>query len=180
MVAAALLLSYLLGSFPSAYIVGKLVRGIDLRRFGSGNVGTMNARAVLGYPAALLVLLLDAGKGALAAYLAGQMSLNPYIGLVVSVFAHIYPIWLKGEGGKGLATGLGGLLLLQQWLLIIAFGLIWTVFYAIKRNADQATIAGMVAFVIYAVLSAPPSNKWWLVLLGFFVILKHIIVIYHR
>ncbi|MDD2586537.1 MAG: glycerol-3-phosphate acyltransferase [Syntrophomonadaceae bacterium] len=129
MIATALRISYLLGRIPSAYIVGRLSRGIDIRRYGSGNVGTMNTRAVLGWPAAIFVFIIDVVKGAAAVYLDTTMTALPALLLAcLVVLGHIYPIWLGFQGGKGLATALGAVLAAGQFGPILAFASGWILF----------------------------------------------------
>jgi glycerol-3-phosphate acyltransferase PlsY len=107
---AALSLGYAVGSIPFAYLVGRLLAGVDLRRAGSGNVGAANALRTGGVAAAVLVVLLDAAKGAAsvlcAARLWGLESMSALAGLA-AVVGHIYPVWLKWRGGKGVATAAG-------------------------------------------------------------------------
>ena len=104
-----IMISYLLGSIPSAYLLGRIY-GIDIRRTGSGNVGTMNTRATLGWKPAGLVLLLDLAKGMLAVYLAGIAGIDLMLAGSMAVLGHVCPLWLKFKGGKGLATGAGALI----------------------------------------------------------------------
>jgi len=119
----AMAAAYLLGSIPTAYLLGRL-QGIDIRQAGSGNVGTMNARLVLGWRSALLVLLLDLAKGMLSVWLAVILHINPCLLLLLAVIGHICSLWLRGQGGKGLAAACGGMLVLHQWLpLLILSGL---------------------------------------------------------
>ncbi len=165
---------YLLGSIPVAYLVGKLWHGIDIREYGSGNVGTMNTRAVLGWGAAILVFLLDIGKGMLAVYIARIAGVNPYLALLLAVTGDIYPIWLKGQGGKGLATGLGGLLLEPQLLPVLIFCIIWVCLYLPTKDSDIAGFIASLAFTAVVAWKAPLPGKLWLVLLGMVVAWRHL------
>lgn len=116
---------YLLGSIPFPVIISRLVKGIDLRQHGSGNMGARNAGRVLGERWFPLVLALDAGKGALAAYVglsAFQMGgLDPLVGTVLGALAaalgHCYPVFAGFRGGLGLAATGGGLLVISPLLL---------------------------------------------------------------
>lgn len=165
---------YLLGSIPAAYLVGMFWRGIDIREYGSGNVGTMNTRAVLGWGAAILVFLLDIGKGSFAVYLAWITGVDPYLALLLAVTGHIYPIWLQGQGGKGLAAGLGGLLLEQQPLLILTFCIVWSCCYLPTKDCDRASLVASLAFTAVAVWKVVFPGKLWLVLLGIVVAWRHL------
>jgi len=164
---------YLLGSLPTAYLVGRFWRGIDIRKHGSGNVGTMNTRAVLGWGAAILVFLLDTGKGMLAVYFARITGIDPYLALLLAVTGHIYPVWLQGQGGKGLATGLGGLLLEQQLLPVLIFCIIWGCCYLPTRDSDRAGLAAALAFAGVVAWKVVFPGKLWLVLLGVVVAWRH-------
>jgi len=109
-------MGYFLGSVPTGYLVARAVRGVDVRAVGSGNMGATNVARAAGVRPALVVLLLDAGKGALAVLLAGV--LVPGVPLVQALaglgafLGHIAPVWLGFRGGKGVATALGVLAVL--------------------------------------------------------------------
>ncbi len=106
----AIATAYLLGSFPSAYVIGRILKRIDIRETGSGNVGGMNIYRAAGFLPGILTVLLDIGKGVLAVLLAVNWSEEPLVvfmaGLLV-VLGHNYSVFLRFKGGKGLATGLG-------------------------------------------------------------------------
>ena len=116
---AAVIVSYLLGSIPSAYIVGRAFKGIDIRKTGSGNMGAMNAIYAVGLLPGLLVGVSDVGKGALAVYLGPllcQLSNPSALALMVvqlicglvAIAGHNYPIFLGfRRGGRGGATAIG-------------------------------------------------------------------------
>ncbi|MEH7110517.1 glycerol-3-phosphate 1-O-acyltransferase PlsY [Bacillus sp. JJ1764] len=118
-----LLASYLIGSFPTALIVGKIIYGVDIRELGSKNPGATNTLRVLGKKSALFVLFIDLGKGALAAYLPLFFHLQTeplYFGLT-AVIGHCFPIFAGFRGGKAIATTAGALLISNLPLLIIAY-----------------------------------------------------------
>ena len=106
----ALVLGYLIGAFPSAFLVGKL-KGQNIFKVGSGNMGAMNAARNLGYGLGVLVLLVDLAKGALATYLGLQLFspniLPAFVAGVGAVIGHTWSIYIGFKGGKGLATGFG-------------------------------------------------------------------------
>lgn len=172
----ALIASFLLGSIPTAYIVVKSQQQKDIRQMGSGNVGSMNVRDQLGYKPALIVLLVDSAKGAAAVGLGLFLGADPELCLAASVAGHIYPPWLVFKGGKGLATALGGLLVLWQWPAILAFVVLWLLLYfgVSGRDGDWANLAGALGISGYALLPAP---HWGLIILGFIIALKHFMVI---
>lgn len=100
----AILIGYALGSLPIGYLVAQGAGGVDLRRVGSGNVGAANVYRTTGLTIAIAVMLADIGKGAAAVLLAGA---NPAAAGVAAVIGHVYPIWLRFRGGKGVATASG-------------------------------------------------------------------------
>ena len=117
---AALVSGYLLGSIPVGYLLGRW-RGVDLRREESGNIGAANAVRVLGKPAGFAVLILDALKGTLACCLASSEMLQIAAGFA-AVLGHNFSCWLRFQGGKGIATSAGVLLILTWESLAIAGG----------------------------------------------------------
>jgi glycerol-3-phosphate acyltransferase PlsY len=100
----AILIGYAVGSLPIGYLVAQSARGVDLRRVGSGNVGTANVYRTAGLAVAMAVMIADVGKGVAAILLAGS---NPAAAGVAAVVGHIYPVWLRFRGGKGVATASG-------------------------------------------------------------------------
>ena len=123
MVAVALVLfSYLLGSIPSAYIAGRMVRGIDIRKVGDGNVGAANAYREIGPKAGMAVVVADVGKGAMAVSITSILASQPVVllaGLGV-VAGHNWPLYIGFRGGRGESTALGVLsVLLPQPMLIL-------------------------------------------------------------
>ena len=114
----ALLCAYLIGSFPSAYLMARFRKGIDIRNIGSKNVGAMNVFYKVGFAEGLLVLAMDIGKGAAAVALArwlGVPIIAELLAGVAAVIGHSFPVWLKFRGGKGGATVIGILAFLVPW-----------------------------------------------------------------
>ena len=140
------ILGYLLGSFPSAVVVGRLWSGLDPRESGSGNPGAANALRVLGPVPAALVLLADFAKGFLAAALARSWFGPPYgwLGGLAAVAGHIYPVFAGFRGGKGLAAGLGAVCLLAPWVIAI-FVPVWAAVYLWRRRIPPASAAAVLA-----------------------------------
>ncbi|MFN2444287.1 MAG: glycerol-3-phosphate 1-O-acyltransferase PlsY [Vicinamibacterales bacterium] len=105
----AVLMGYGIGSLPVGYVVTNAWRGIDLRRVGSGNVGAANVYRTAGLAMALVVMLLDLGKGVgtVAAARAVGSGVVPVAAGVAAVLGHVYPVWLRFRGGKGVATAAG-------------------------------------------------------------------------
>jgi glycerol-3-phosphate acyltransferase PlsY len=103
--------AYLIGSLPFSFLVARAFGVHDVRQVGSGNVGATNVLRSAGKVAGALALVLDVGKGAAAAALAGRLAPGeaalPAVAAVASVVGHMFPVWLRFRGGKGVATGLG-------------------------------------------------------------------------
>jgi len=129
----AIIIGYLLGSFPSAYLAGRLRKGIDIREVGSKNMGAMNVYYQVGLMEAVLVTLADLGKGVAAILLMrgllGIPLISPFdllTGLTgaAAVMGHVFPLFLKFRGGKGGATAIGILIFLMPWavpFIVIVF-----------------------------------------------------------
>lgn len=148
---AYVLAAYLLGSIPCAYILVQCRRGIDIREYGSGNVGTMNTRLVMGWSAAIAVFMLDFLKGVLAWYLGVMSGIGGIELLCIAVLGHNFPFWLRFQGGKGLATAFGGVLVGGSWWVVLSFSLGWLLTYPWMRQVDRANIVGAVLMALYAV-----------------------------
>ena len=145
MVAVALVLfSYLLGSIPSAYIAGRLVKGIDIRKVGDGNVGAANAYREIGSKAGMAVLVADVGKGAIAVSITSILASQPVVLLagLGAVAGHNWPVYIGFRGGRGESTALGVLsvLLPQPMLILLAVS---AVPFFITRNT---MVAGAILF----------------------------------
>jgi glycerol-3-phosphate acyltransferase PlsY len=115
------ILAYLLGSVPTAYLVARWRRGIDIRRFGSGNVGITNVLASGSRWSSLIVFVFDLLKGAFPVYLARVIGLHPYQWIIVGLAAicgHNWTIFLRFSGGRGILTTLGVILAIAPWLAI--------------------------------------------------------------
>lgn len=102
----AIILGYAVGSLPIGYLVAQSAGGVDVRRVGSGNVGATNVYRATNLATAITVMLADMGKGAAAVLLAGG-GVNAVVAGVAAVIGHIYPVWLRFRGGKGVATASG-------------------------------------------------------------------------
>ena len=117
-IAIAIIGAYLLGSIPSAYIAGRLRKGIDIREVGSRNMGAMNVFYKVGIVPGLLVLAVDIGKGAAAVALAHWLEVPlivEFLAGATAVIGHSFPVWLKFRGGRGGAPLIGALIFLMPW-----------------------------------------------------------------
>lgn len=134
--------AYLSGSIPFAKLVG-LYHGIDIQKKGSGNIGFANTVRVLGWQSGLIVLVGDSMKGYLpVALAAGLFSINwlALIGLC-AIIGHIFPVWLKFRGGKGIATGLGITLALQPTAALFGLGIYVTALLLTRKSAIGSVLA---------------------------------------
>lgn len=144
----AILLAYLIGSLPIAWIATKLRTGADIRRLGTGNVGVMNSALQGGRLAGLIVLLGEAGKGFAAVALTRAFELDPLLtGLTVAaaVFGTQRMIWLGGAGGRGNTCGAAALLVLSPHALAAGLG-VWMLVRLISRSSFVATRAALLAW----------------------------------
>jgi glycerol-3-phosphate acyltransferase PlsY len=126
---ATALIAYALGSIPTAFLVGRLVRGVDVRRAGEGNVGGRNVFHEVGHGWGVVVSLIDMGKGAGVALLFGRSPLwQLAVGAAFLVIGHAYPVWLGFVGGKGVACAGGFAIALFPLAALIggaACGVVW-------------------------------------------------------
>jgi glycerol-3-phosphate acyltransferase PlsY len=143
-VALLTLAAYLLGSIPTSYLVGR-VHGVDLREHGSGNLGGTNAYRVLGLRAGLPVVLVDVSKGFVPAYFFPSWDGSP-IGQLALVYGlaaiagHVWSIFMRFRGGKGVATGAGVLVALAPTSALVGL-LVWAGLVSITRYVSVASIA---------------------------------------
>ena len=142
-----LAIGYLLGAMPNGYLAGRWLKGIDLRQCGSGSTGATNVLRNVGKGPALVVFLLDVGKGALAVLLAKQVGLNDWLQVLAGLAAlagHIWPVWLGGKGGKAVATGLGLFLGLAWPVGLASLGIflaVITIFRIVSLSSVSAAMA---------------------------------------
>lgn len=186
----AIAVSYLLGAIPTAYIFGKLLKGIDIRKHGSGNVGATNALRVLGKGTGITVLILDILKGVVAIACVGAWAIRtPVQGIspeflliilgVVCICGHNWTVFLNFKGGKGVATSLGvlvgfGIILHGlMWVLLLVVGT-WLAVFLATRIVSLGSIIAACALPIYMLLFRLPNVLIAAgAILGIFVIVRH-------
>ncbi len=137
-----IIISYIVGSIPFGLIVGKMLRGIDIRDHGSGNIGFTNAWRVLGIGPGLLVFIFDVAKGFSPVFAGKIIDLHPLAVIASGLFAiigHNFSIFLKFRGGKGVATSLGVVIGINPAIAGTAFG-IWLVIVAITKYVSVGSI----------------------------------------
>ena len=152
---ACVVLGYLAGSIPFALLVSRAMRLPDPRTYGSGNIGATNVLRSGSRLAALLTVMGDAGKGWAAVLVAQALGLAAVPVALTGFFAflgHIFPVWLRFRGGKGVATA-GGVLIAFDWRLGTATAAVWLAIVALTRYSSLGAIV--------AALAAPPL-AWWL------------------
>src|ERR1700743_551095 len=179
--------SYLLGSIPFGYLLVRIFKGEDIRQTGSGNIGATNVARSGAKGLGIATLILDAVKGALAVgiawYVADHMGSNasPLIenqlmaaAALCAVLGHVFPVWLKFKGGKGVATALGVFCVLFPKAILIALA-IFIIVVVLTRYVSLGSILGAVAFPVAAYFMQHPD---WISLalasmVSLIVVLKH-------
>ncbi len=187
---SGIIVSYFLGSIPTAYLFGRVLKGIDIRKFGSGNIGATNALRVLGRPTGIIVLILDILKGFLAVTVWGDFILSrsaylPAESLLIvfglaCICGHIWTVFLRFKGGKGVAATFGVLLGLGIKIaglkLIVGLAILsWLIVFISTRIVSLASVVTAVTLPLYMVLF---KQSYALVLLS--VILSAFIILRHR
>lgn len=154
-----LLLGYACGSVPFGKLIG-LLKGVDIQQRGSGNIGFANAVRVLGWPAGVATLLGDVLKGAVPTYLASQelSKTGVYTIGIAAILGHLFPVWLKFRGGKGIATGLGVLIVLQPAAALAGLGA-YILCYFILRRSDMSSLFGTTTAAVAGSMVSPAA--WW-------------------
>jgi len=158
-IALIIISCYLLGSIPFGYIVGKLFKKVDIREFGSGNIGATNAFRILGPSLASLVLLSDVGKGILSIYLVRFLSIDNLLiftiaGLAV-ICGHDWSLFLGFKGGKGIATTFGVVFVLNPIISILAVT-VWVIVIIITRYASLSSIFAVISILVFTILFKQP------------------------
>jgi glycerol-3-phosphate acyltransferase PlsY len=172
-VAAALGFGYVLGSIPFGLVLTRLAGLGDIRRIGSGNIGATNVLRTGNKALAAATLILDGGKGTVAVLLADVY--GPDMAIVAAAGAitgHLFPVWLRFRGGKGVATALGVLLALS-WPVGLAACLTWLAAAALFRYSSLAALLALAASPGYAILFADPQRKEFAIALAAVICLTH-------
>ena len=146
-----LFISYLLGSFPSGFLYAKKFKGIDLRDVGSGSTGATNVLRNVGKWPALIVFMIDVSKGFIAVKLAYLILSSNIFQVLAGLFAitgHIWPIWLKGRGGKAVATGLGMFIALSWKVGLASFGT-FLIMISLTKIVSLSSITAAILLPIY-------------------------------
>lgn len=196
----AIVLSYLVGSIPFGYLIVRIFKGIDIRKSGSGNIGATNVARVAGWAYGIVVFILDILKGVSGVYIGGFINWVGKIKVIppmpspsdygikvdvplaiicglTAIIGHLFPVWLRFKGGKGVATGLGVFLVLIPIPTIIAFGS-WLVIVILLRYISVASMLAAISLPIAYLLMDKPDYKSILFIISclvpILVIIKHI------
>ncbi len=161
-----ILIAYLIGSIPFSYILGKSIKHEDIRKFGSGNIGTSNAFRVFGKLIGVIVLLLDTSKGGIMVFLLKYTHTMDWLNIgsnfvndfsliygFAAVLGHVFPVWFKFRGGKGVATSFGLLLayspIVAVVLIPIFLGTVITTHYASLASTGTTVVYMVVAYTLF-------------------------------
>ncbi len=167
-----LVAAYFVGAIPSGVIVGRLWRGVDIRSYGSGGSGATNVARTLGSKAGGAVLAMDVGKGVIVTVIAVLLSDEAWLlatAGTIAVLGHMFPVYIKFKGGKGVATGLGALFVISPVAGIIA--MVGVAIAVLTRYVSLGSIMGSsLSLGLLAVLSAfevsilgTQHDRWYLV-----------------
>ena len=167
-----ILLSYFLGSIPSGVIFAKIFNLEDLRTIGSGNTGTTNVLRTGNYTAAALTLIFDFGKACLTIYL--TLLYNDdlvFISSVVVLIGHIFPVWLRFKGGKGFASYLGIISMINIYLFLL-ISLVWLIVFFYKKISSLAALFSCLSCILLSIIIFK-SNVTLIIVLTIIIILTH-------
>jgi glycerol-3-phosphate acyltransferase PlsY len=169
--------AYLLGSIPFAFLLVKAAGRGDVRRVGSGNVGATNALRAAGWKVAVPIALLDIGKGVAAVVLMRQVTANPAwvaaAGLA-AVVGHCFPVWLAFKGGKGVATA-AGVFFSLAWQSMLVVAAVWIVMLVLFRFVSLASITAAAIFPVafFWVAHPPVLVELCAVMVALVIIFRH-------
>lgn len=158
------IIGYLLGSIPTAYIVLKRLRGIDITNVGTGNVGAMNSYEVTNSKyIGIIVFIIDFFKGILSVLIIklffSDEFIYPALSLLFAIFSHCFNPWINFKGGRGLATAAGGTIFLFPFLLLVWI-ILWILVYLIKKDILVANILATVLSLIVIFMTEKISAKY--------------------
>jgi glycerol-3-phosphate acyltransferase PlsY len=174
-------IAYLLGSIPFGYLLVRIFRNEDIRAQGSGNIGATNVARSGAKGLGLATLVLDAGKAYLAVMIAKHIAPGMYdvavAAAVAAILGHVFPVWLKFRGGKGVASALGVFLALT-WPSGVAILLVFLVVFALTRYVSLASIVGAATFPLFGFYFVRPWTQ--MVVFGFLFIPALIVVKHHE
>jgi acyl phosphate:glycerol-3-phosphate acyltransferase len=169
----AALLGYLLGSIPFGLLLTKLAGLGDIRSIGSGNIGATNVLRTGRKDLALATLLLDGGKGAVAVLIARLVSEDlTVIAGGAAILGHLFPVWLKFKGGKGVATTLGTLIA-ANWMVGIGACVVWLVMAVVFRYSSLSALIAVAAAPLLALWLGTMPQAWLAAFAAVLVWIRH-------
>ncbi len=170
---AGFALAYLLGSIPFGLLLTRLSGLGDIREIGSGTIGATNVLRTGSKSLAALTVILDAGKGAVAILIAAHLGADMMVFAAAGVvLGHLFPVWLKFRGGKGVATTLG-VMLAAAWPVGVLACLTWLAVAALFRISSLSALLALAASPIYAWWLADPQRTEVFAALALFVWIRH-------
>lgn len=171
-----LIASYLLGSIPNGLVFGKLLWQIDLRKYGSHNIGATNAWRTIGKGAGILIFLLDFLKGYLSVYLAMALIGTPVamvLAGVAAIVGHSCSLFLNFKGGKGVATGLGVIAMLMSDVTLLVFVVWFLIVYRTRYVSLGSIAAACLVPVLALVFGYPVAYVFFGLLAAVFITVRH-------
>jgi len=180
-----IILAYLLGSIPFSFLFGKLFYGKDIRKLGSGNIGTTNAFRCFGKPIGFATLISDTLKSGLIVFimlntnwLSGLELFHPLIYGLAAVIGHIFPVWFMFKGGKGVAASFGLLLVYNFWIGLAAVFVFIIVEYITRYVSVSSTIGAIFTLLLVTIRHFWFIEDLWLVLITLALVV--LIIIRHQ
>jgi glycerol-3-phosphate acyltransferase PlsY len=187
------LLAYLLGAAPFGLLAGLVLKGVDLREHGSRNIGATNAMRVLGRPIGIAVHVLDIAKGTAASFVLahlfarGRAEWVPTLGIaygLAAILGHVFPVYLRFRGGKGMATSLGVFFGLA-WLPTLIAGAVWLGVKMASRYVSVASIAAVASIPVAMAFVPDPVHRGlrtWAKpeLIGFGIVVAILVIVRHK
>jgi glycerol-3-phosphate acyltransferase PlsY len=186
---ASLLTAYLLGSFPTSILAGRLLRGIDIRQHGSGNAGAANALRVLGWWPGLTVLAIDLAKGWVAVRLAVRLCgdtgpLDPaWVGALAggsAMAGHLWPAFARFRGGKGVATAAGAMLAIEPRFVAVAVPVFLLTVVGARRVSAASMLAACSVPIVFAALHRWGGVEVTPAAMGFAALSAVVVLVAHR
>ena len=165
--------SYFLGSIPFGLIITKVFLGKDIRNIGSGNIGTTNVLRTGKKSLAAATLLFDILKGYISITITFKyFNELVYLSALICFIGHIFPVWLKFKGGKGVATYLG-IILGVSFILGIVFGVVWFLIAIIFRYSSLSSILSAMIVCIYSFYTGSETQSYFLFIMFVIIIFTH-------
>ena len=168
--------AYLIGAIPTGYLFSYLYGSIDIRRYGSGNIGASNVARVFGPLSFMCVFLIDAGKAYLFMLFLKSLMYNEYSLLLcafILLLGNMYSIFLQGDGGKGVATYVGLVTSLQSLYLGYFLGLVWFFVLGITRIPAYASLAMVWMIFLYGCMHYNQAMVWFLFISSLLISMRH-------